>query len=71
MDEVNIYKIDDYRILVILSSTMVEKIENHADNMMLEEPDNLDYWIDWEMETKKWQLTLKVTEFNKKMVVGA
>ena len=69
MDEVNIYKIDDYRILVILNSTMVEKIEDHADNMMLEQPENLDYWIDWEMETKKWQLTLKVTEFNKKMIL--
>ncbi len=70
MDEVNIYKIDDYRVVVILKSTIIEKIENHADKMILENPEDMDDWIDWETKTKDWQLTLPVTESNKKMVVG-
>ena len=70
MAEVNIYKIDDYRVVVILDTTIVESIENYADRMMLENPDDLDDWIDWEIKAKDWQLTLPVTESNKKMVAG-
>ena len=64
------FKIDDYKAVVILDSSIAESIENHAARMTEEHPDDIDYWIDWEIDTKKWQLTLPVTETNKKMVAG-
>ena len=65
------FKIDDYKAVVILDYSIVESIEDYADRMILENPDDVDEWVDFATKAKKWQLTLPVTETNKKMVVGA
>ena len=65
------FKINDYKAVVILDYSIVESIEDFADRMILENPDDIDEWVDFETKAKKWQLTLPITETKKKMVVGA
>ena len=64
------FKINDYEAVVMLDHSIAESMEDFADRNILENPDDLDEWIDFEIKAKQWRETLPVTQTNKKMAVG-